>query len=205
MLDVPHLDAKVKLRTLDRRQLLDPRPARARSRCGGSPRCSKSEGIGFLAALAPKTPPPPGPPAKPEAPGSFFEIVGRRARRSERDLRLPGSWGLELRHAHARASLKQSGVDPDHPTFGFDAGPGGRGRRRLAEDPRRQRAAVRSRRHQPRRDDPGMVRRHLPRPRRGRHRPQQARRPRVSSPASTATRRSRGSSCTPRSPRPATR
>ena len=35
----------------------------------------------------------------------------------------PGAWGLELRHAHARASLIQSTVDPTHPVFGFDAGP----------------------------------------------------------------------------------
>ena len=58
-----------------------------------------------------------------ERPGSFFEIVGAELGDLNAIFDFPGSWGLELRHAHARASLKQSGVDPEHPTFGFDAGP----------------------------------------------------------------------------------
>ena len=83
-----------------------------------------SEGIGFLAALAPKNEPPPPPPdAKPKGPGSFFAIEGAELGDLNAILDFPGSWGLELRHAHARASLKQDGTDPAHPTFGFDAGP----------------------------------------------------------------------------------
>jgi hypothetical protein len=83
-----------------------------------------SEGIGFLAALAPKKEPPPPPPGtKPKGPGSFFAIDGAELGDLNAIFDFPGSWGLELRHAHARASLKQDGTDPEHPTFGFDAGP----------------------------------------------------------------------------------
>src|SRR6185503_18375603 len=83
-----------------------------------------SEGIGFTAALAPKVDPPPPPPGyKPKGPGSFFEIAGAEIGDLNAILDFPGSWGLELRHAHARVTLKQDGTDPEHPTFGFDAGP----------------------------------------------------------------------------------
>jgi hypothetical protein len=123
VLDVPHLDARVKLRTL----------------IGGSfsihdlrvPKClwrfaamQKKEGIGFLAALAPKNPPPPPPKdAPPPGPGSFFEIASAELGDLDAIFDFPGSWGLELRHARAKASLVQNGVDPKHPIFGFDAGP----------------------------------------------------------------------------------
>jgi hypothetical protein len=122
VLDVPHLDAKVRLRTLigGSFSIHDLSAPVALWRFAAM---QKSEGIGFLAALAPKTPPPPGPPPDPAARGSFFEIVGLELGDLNAIFDFPGSWGLELRHAHARASLKQSGVDPKHPTFGFDAGP----------------------------------------------------------------------------------
>ena len=68
-------------------------------------------------------PPPPPPGYKPKGPGSFFEIAGAEIGDLNAILDFPGSWGLELRHAHARVTLKQDGTDPEHPTFGFDAGP----------------------------------------------------------------------------------
>ena len=123
VLDVPHLDAKVKLRTLvgGSFSIHELRVPVAMWRFA---QLERGDGIGFLAALAPTTPPPPLPAgAKPKGPGSFFEIVGAELGDLNVIFDFPGSWGLELRHAHARASLKQSGVDPDHPTFGFDAGP----------------------------------------------------------------------------------
>ncbi len=124
VLDVPHLDAKIKLRTLigGSFSINELRVPVALWRFSA---LKNSEGIGFTAALAPKVEPPPPPPGtKPkEGPGSFFEIAGAEIGDLNAILDFPGSWGLELRHAHARVSLKQDGTDPAHPTFGFDAGP----------------------------------------------------------------------------------
>ncbi len=122
VLDVPHLDARVKLRTLiaGSFSIHDLRAPVALWRFAAM---QHSEGIGFLAALAPKNPSPPPPPSAPKRPGSFFEIASVELGDLNAIFDFPGSWGLELRHAHARASLKQDGTDPDHPTFGFDAGP----------------------------------------------------------------------------------
>jgi hypothetical protein len=123
VLDVPHLDAKVKLRTLigGSFSIQELKVPVAKWRFA---ELASNDGIGFLAALAPKTPPAPRPVGeKPKGPGSFFEIVGAELGDLNVVFDFPGSWGLELRHAHARASLKQSSVDPANPTFGFDAGP----------------------------------------------------------------------------------
>jgi hypothetical protein len=124
VLDVPHLDAKVKLRTLIAGGSFSIHDLRVPVALWRFAAMKNSEGIGFLAALAPKNEPPPPPPdAKPKGPGSFFAIEGAELGDLNAILDFPGSWGLELRHAHARASLKQDGTDPAHPTFGFDAGP----------------------------------------------------------------------------------
>ena len=124
VLDVPHLDAKVKLRTLIAGGSFSIHDLRVPVALWRFAAMKNSEGIGFLAALAPKkAPPPPPPDAKPKGPGSFFAIEGAELGDLNAILDFPGSWGLELRHAHARASLKQDGTDPEHPTFGFDAGP----------------------------------------------------------------------------------
>ena len=124
VLDVPHLDAKVKLRTLIAGGSFSIHDLRVPVALWRFAAMKNSEGIGFLAALAPKNAPPPPPPdAKPKGPGSFFAIEGAELGDLNAILDFPGSWGLELRHAHARASLKQDGTDPEHPTFGFDAGP----------------------------------------------------------------------------------
>jgi len=124
VLDVPHLDAKVKLRTLIAGGSFSIHDLRVPVALWRFAAMKNSEGIGFLAALAPKNAPPPPPPdAKPKGPGSFFAIEGAELGDLNAIFDFPGSWGLELRHAHARASLKQDGTDPEHPTFGFDAGP----------------------------------------------------------------------------------
>jgi hypothetical protein len=119
VLDVPHLDARVKLRTLigGSFSIHDLRVPKVLWRFAAM---AHSEGIGFLAALAPKAPPPPAPP---NSPGSFFEIASAELGDLDVIFDFPGSWGLELRQTHARASLIQSTVDPNHPVFGFDAGP----------------------------------------------------------------------------------
>jgi len=124
VLDVPHLDAKVKLRTLIAGGSFSIHELRVPVALWRFAAMKNSEGIGFLAALAPKKEPPPPPPGtKPKGPGSFFAIEGAELGDLNAIFDFPGSWGLELRHAHARASLKQDGTDPEHPTFGFDAGP----------------------------------------------------------------------------------
>ena len=125
VLDVPHLEARVKLKTLiaGSFSIHDLRVAQASWRFA---QMSKEPSIGFLAALAPKTPPPPQPAAAAAAqngPGSFFHIVNAELGDLNAVFDFPGVWGLELRHAHATASLIQSAVDPAHPIFGFDAGP----------------------------------------------------------------------------------
>src|SRR4029079_10444144 len=124
VLDVPHLDAKVKLRTLIAGGSFSIHDLRVPVALWKFAAMKNSEGIGFLAALAPKKEPPPPPPGtKPKGPGSFFAIEGAELGDLNAIFDFPRSWGLELRHAHARASLKQDGTDPEHPTFGFDAGP----------------------------------------------------------------------------------
>jgi autotransporter translocation and assembly factor TamB len=124
VLDVPHLDCKVKLRTLIARGSFSIHDLRVPVALWRFAALKNSEGIGFTAALAPKVDPPPPPPGfKPKGPGSFFEIAGAEIGDLNAILDFPGSWGLELRNAHARVTLKQDGTDPEHPTFGFDAGP----------------------------------------------------------------------------------
>ena len=123
-LDVPHLDCKVKLRTLIAHGSFSIHELRVPVALWRFAAMKNSEGIGFIAALAPKVEPPKAPPGtKPKGPGSFFAIEGAELGDLNAIFDFPGSWGLELRHAHARASLKQDGTDPEHPTFGFDAGP----------------------------------------------------------------------------------
>jgi hypothetical protein len=117
VLDVPHLDAKVKLRTLigGSFSIHDLRVPQATWRFS---QLKHGDAIGFIASLAPKTAPPP----KPPGPGSFFEITGAELGDFTAMFDFPGAWGLELRHMHGHASLIQSTVDPQHPVFGFDAG-----------------------------------------------------------------------------------
>ena len=124
VLDVPHLDAKIKLRSLVAGGNISIHDLRAPVALWRFSQMKSTDGIGFIDALASKNPAPPPPPgAEPKGPGSYFEIVGAELGDLTAIFDFPGSWGLELRHAHARASLKQSSVDPKNPTFGFDAGP----------------------------------------------------------------------------------
>jgi hypothetical protein len=136
VLDVPHLEARVKLRTLlgGSFSIHDLRVPTVLWRFA---QMQHQEGIGFLAALAPKNPPPPRPAGAPQGPGSLFEIASSELGDLTAIFDFPGAWGLELRHAHARASLIQSTLDPKHPVFGFDAGPvqvAGGGMLRILDD-----------------------------------------------------------------------
>jgi len=124
VLDVPHLEARVRLRTLvgGSFAIHDLRIPRASWRFA---RMTGEDKIGFIAALAPKPSPHAPPPPKPEdadhaGPGSFFHIVNAELGDFTAVFDFPGSWGLELRHAHLAASLLTSSVDPRHPVFGFD-------------------------------------------------------------------------------------
>ena len=86
VLDVPHLDAKVKLRTLIAGGSFSIHELRVPVALWRFAAMKNSEGIGFLAALAPKNAPPPPPPdAKPKGPGSFFAIEGADCRRCHGD------------------------------------------------------------------------------------------------------------------------
>ncbi|HEY8925961.1 MAG TPA: hypothetical protein VIU64_16365, partial [Polyangia bacterium] len=129
VLDVPHLEARVKLRTLigGSFSIHDLKIGKAMWRFA---QMKDSPGIGFIAALAP-APQPGAPPKKTEkekkdeaqGPGSLFEITGADIDEFNVLFDFPGSWGLELRRTRVHASLIQSTVDPKHPIFGFDAGP----------------------------------------------------------------------------------
>jgi len=126
VLDVPHLEARIKLRTLmaGSFSIHDLKVGKAVWRFAAMN--GGAGAIGFLAALEPKTPPPPRPPGAPreaKGAGSFFHIVNADLTDLNAIFDFPGAWGLELRHARAAASLIQSTVDPLHPIFGFDAGP----------------------------------------------------------------------------------
>jgi TamB, inner membrane protein subunit of TAM complex len=125
VLDVPHLEASVRLRTLIAGSFAihDLKVGKIIWRFA---QMNKSPGIGFLAALEPRKPAPPPPPGErkeAQGPGSFFQIVNADLGDLNAIFDFPGAWGLELRHARAAASLIQSTVDPRHPIFGFDVGP----------------------------------------------------------------------------------
>ncbi|HET6280901.1 MAG TPA: hypothetical protein VFH73_08045, partial [Polyangia bacterium] len=121
VLDVPHLEARVKLRTLigGSFSIHDLKAPKATWRFA---RMKNEEKIGFLAALASKKPAPVPPPKADSAPGGFFQIVNSDLADLSAIFDFP-AWGLELRNARASASLIQSAVDPKNPIFGFDAGP----------------------------------------------------------------------------------
>ena len=120
VLDVPHLDANVKLRTLigGSFSISDLRVPKATWRFS---QLKHGDAIGFIAALAPKTAPPPPVPGAPPDPGSFFQITGAELGDFTAMFDFPGAWGLELRHIHGHASVIQSTIDPGKPIFGFDA------------------------------------------------------------------------------------
>jgi autotransporter translocation and assembly factor TamB len=118
VLDVPYLEAKVRLRTLigGSFEIHELRVPKALWRFA---QLKHGDAIGFLAALGPKTPPPPPPPGTP--PGrSKFEITDAELGDFTAGFDFPGVWGLDLKHMHGTASLIQSTLDPAHPVFGFD-------------------------------------------------------------------------------------
>src|SRR5207344_3143879 len=78
VLDVPHLDARVKLRTLVAGGSFSIHDLQVPKALWRFAKMQRSDDIGFLAALAPRDPPPPKPkgaPAEPQGPGTFFEIA----------------------------------------------------------------------------------------------------------------------------------
>jgi hypothetical protein len=119
VLDVPYLEAKVRLRTLigGSFEIHELRVPKAFWRFS---QLNHGDAIGFLAALGPKTPPPAPPPGTPPGPGSKFEIADAELGDFTASFDFPGVWGLDLKHMHGTASLIQSTLDPAHPMFGFD-------------------------------------------------------------------------------------
>ncbi|HXJ22259.1 MAG TPA: translocation/assembly module TamB domain-containing protein [Polyangia bacterium] len=120
VLDVPHLEARVRLRTLLKGSFAI-ETLRVPQALWRFSQLKHGEGIGFLAALAPKPTTPAPPPPDPNQPGSSFAIADAELGDLTALFDFPGVWGLELRHAHGHVSLLQSTVDPHHPVFGFDA------------------------------------------------------------------------------------
>ncbi|HXU61419.1 MAG TPA: hypothetical protein VN962_06945, partial [Polyangia bacterium] len=121
VLDVPHLDARVRLRSLLAGNFAI-ETLRVPQALWRFSQLKHGEGIGFLAALAPKTPPATPPdPKQSDKPGTFFAINDAELGDLTALLDFPGVWGLELRRAHGHVTLLQTSVDPHHPFFGFDA------------------------------------------------------------------------------------
>ncbi|HVT10319.1 MAG TPA: translocation/assembly module TamB domain-containing protein [Polyangia bacterium] len=117
VLDVPHLDAQVRLRSLLKGNFAI-ETLRVPQALWRFSQLKHGDGIGFLAALAPKTPS--TKPPDPNAPGSSFAIADAELGDLTALLDFPGVWGLDLLHAHGHISLIQTSVDPRHPFFGFD-------------------------------------------------------------------------------------
>ena len=201
VLDVPYLEAKVKLRTLINGSF-SIHELRVPKLLWRFAQLKNGDAIGFLAALAPKTPPPPPPPGAPPGPGSKFEIGDAELGDLTAVFDFPGAWGLELRHAHGTVSLIQSTLDPQHPIFGFDArqvvAEGG-GFLRIMDDNVLPLDRVVINRIA---TTPGSSRRHPARSRGGRHRPQPADRPGSLHRHLRRDQRPRASPCTSPSPAP---
>ncbi|HSS38738.1 MAG TPA: hypothetical protein VLT58_08210, partial [Polyangia bacterium] len=121
VLDVPHLDAQVRLRSLLKGNFAI-ETLRVPQALWRFAQLKHGDGIGFIAALAPNpaTKTAPAKPPDPNAPGSSFAIADAELGDLTAILDFPGVWGLELRHAHGHVSLLQTSVDPHHPFFGFD-------------------------------------------------------------------------------------
>jgi hypothetical protein len=109
VLDVPHLDVKVRLQPLltgGGIVLSDLHVGPNSSWLFG--RMKKLQGIGFLAALKPKQPappPPPKPPGAKEEKAFVFQIANAELDGLRIIFNFPGVWGFDLRDVHAPASL----------------------------------------------------------------------------------------------------
>jgi len=114
VLDVPHLEVSVRLKTLIAGGgiiLSDLHVGPNRSVWRFS-KMEKLKGIGFLAAFDPKHPSPPAPPKPPGAPkekGFVFQIVNAELDGFRAIFDFPGAWGLDLRDIHAPASVLVDG------------------------------------------------------------------------------------------------
>ena len=146
VLDVPHLEARVKLRTLigGSFSIHDLRVAQGvlALRADGA----TSRASGSWRRWRPRTPPPPAAAARRRqpGPGSFFQIVNAELGDLNAVFDFPGRLGARAA-AHARHGVADPvGGRPDAPDLRLRRRAGGRRGRRLAAHPGRQPAAVRS-------------------------------------------------------------
>lgn len=113
VLDVPHLEVSVRLRTLigGGGIILSDLKVGPKSVWSFS-KMTKLPGIGFLASFDPKKPAPPPPPRLPGAPKEkpfVFQIVNAELDGFRAIFDFPGVWGLDLRDIHAPASVLVDG------------------------------------------------------------------------------------------------
>jgi len=113
VLDVPHLEVAVKLKTLIAGGgiILSDLKVGPQSVWRFS-KMTKSKGIGFLDAFDPKHPSPPPPPPPPGAKkekGFVFQIANAELNGFRAIFDFPGVWGLDLRDIHAPASVLVDG------------------------------------------------------------------------------------------------
>ncbi len=114
VLDVPHLEVSVRLRTLigGGGIILSDLHVGPNKSVWRFSKMIKLKGIGFLSAFDPKHPAPPPPPPPPGAKkekGFVFQIVNANLDGFRAIFDFPGSWGLDLRDIHAPASLLVDG------------------------------------------------------------------------------------------------
>ncbi len=139
VLDVPHLDARVRLRSLLKGNFAI-ETLRVPQALWRFAQLKHSDGIGFMAALAPKTPP--TKPPQPQRAWLVFRDRRRRAGRPDRAARFPGRLGAG---AAARARARVAAADqrrPAPPVLRFRRHVGGRRGGRRAAGPGRQRVPL---------------------------------------------------------------
>ncbi|HEX7507035.1 MAG TPA: hypothetical protein VF550_09700, partial [Polyangia bacterium] len=130
VLDVPHLEVAVKLKTLIAGGgiILSDLKVGPKSVWRFS-KMTKLKGIGFLDAFDPKHPAPPPPPPPPGAKkekGFVFQIVNADLNGFRAIFDFPGVWGLDLRDIHAPASVLVDGEGfVGFDVVGLDAREGG--------------------------------------------------------------------------------
>ena len=114
VLDVPHLEVSVRLKTLIAGGgiILSDLHVGPNKSFWAFSKMHKLKGIGFLAAFDPKHPSPPPPPPPPGAKkekGFVFQIVNAELDGFRAVFDFPGAWGLDLRDIHAPASVLVDG------------------------------------------------------------------------------------------------
>ena len=114
VLDVPHLEVSVRLKTLIAGGgiVLSDLHVGPNKSVWVFSKMTKLKGIGFLSAFDPKHPAPPAPPPPPGAKkekGFVFQIVNAELDGFRAIFDFPGAWGLDLRDIHAPASVLVDG------------------------------------------------------------------------------------------------